>query len=478
MKAETFIYSWSALWLWMQYLNQVLTGAHLARTYTFQKGRLDIEFHQNEKWHRLSWQKQGNRVLITYTTSFSTPKKRVKVFDSLTGQPSMVKQVRVNQEDRLLTIELDQGRSLVFGAFTAAMNVYFFQDQALKETFLKAPGVFETKSKWIGADHQLPKNFVGSELLDFDLHEALPGLKLDNSSGEIGLPLNSHQKGVNIAELTLQVLRSKNSNARKVLPLDRIAAKVHSRWRRKLSKIKTELNAANNWKELQTEMQSWQIAQGYNLSPTNSKIEISGDMTPDGKSLTLQLDTDKTISDMVASLAKKIRKQKEKLTQLPQLVAEIEHDISNLESLIEKSSEDELRAFLIDHGEGLQHDGSQKSQRVPYKKYSSPNGYDILVGKSSRDNDTLTFKVSGKNDWWFHARQVRGSHVILRCGKTDPEQADILKAAELAAVNSKAKHSGIVVVQYCQRKHLTKPKGGSPGSVLVHNEKTVTVELN
>ena len=176
--------------------------------------------------------------------------------------------------------------------------------------------------------------------------------------------------------------------------------------------------------------------------------------------------------------SKKIRKSKVKLKQLEEIIPQVKNNIQSLESLLEQDDADALKVFLQKHGESLDRSGRQQTERKPYKKYQSPGGFDILVGRSSSDNDTLTFKVANKNDWWFHVRQVRGSHVILKTGNQTPQQSDIQKAAELAALNSKAKHSGIVVVQYCQRKHLSKPKGASPGTVLVHQESSITIDLD
>jgi predicted ribosome quality control (RQC) complex YloA/Tae2 family protein len=67
---------------------------------------------------------------------------------------------------------------------------------------------------------------------------------------------------------------------------------------------------------------------------------------------------------------------------------------------------------------------------------------------------------------------------VLKTGKQEPDRRDLIEAARLAARNSNAKHAGIVVVQYCQRKHITKPKGAPPGVVLVHQEQTLTIDLD
>ena len=117
-------------------------------------------------------------------------------------------------------------------------------------------------------------------------------------------------------------------------------------------------------------------------------------------------------------------------------------------------------------------------ERKPYKKYEF-QGWNVLVGRSSKDNDNLTQKIAKPWDLWLHAQGVGGSHVIVQ----NPQKKEIQKpviefAAKLAAQNSRAKHSGIVPVIYTQKKYVTKPKKALPGVVRVEREKSVFVELD
>ena len=476
MKAESFIYSWPALWLWMQHLATLLAQGRVVKAYTFQKGRLDLEIDTPENSYRLAWQKQGNKALLTYTDRFSTPKKRVDVLGSLVASNSTLSNIQINQSDRVLKLIFGDGMEIIIGAFPAVLNIYVVKEGKLTESFLKTDGLPELHPDWIDQESQLPVVIPAGDALDFDLADAQHGLQLDTDSLQVRLSESGTEK-MNIADLTIQVLRSKGNKPKKeAVSVQKIAGNVQKRWKRKLKKVQADLDEASSWPELEIQMQGFQIAQAYQLNPVEGVLKIKEDHSPTGEAMTLNMSADTTVTEMIPQLAKRIRKQKEKMTQLPPLIQAIEADMSKLAELMEE--DDALKAFLMEKGEALDRDGSPRTERKPYKKYASPNGYDILVGRGSTDNDTLTFKVAGKNDWWFHARGVRGSHVILRCGKTEPEQQDILKAAKLAARNSKAQHSGIVVVQYCQRKHVTKPKGSSPGTVLVHQEQTITIDLD
>lgn len=103
--------------------------------------------------------------------------------------------------------------------------------------------------------------------------------------------------------------------------------------------------------------------------------------------------------------------------------------------------------------------------------------YTILVGKNARQNDALTFHYSHKNDLWLHARDVTGSHVIIRNPNGTELPGELLEyAASLAAHFSKRKREALVPVQYAERKYIRKVRNGAPGQVIVSREKVVMVE--
>lgn len=103
------------------------------------------------------------------------------------------------------------------------------------------------------------------------------------------------------------------------------------------------------------------------------------------------------------------------------------------------------------------------------------DGFPVLVGRSSRDNDRLTFQVSAPRDLWLHARGVPGAHVILRTGGQTPHPETVRKAASIAAYFSAARTSSAVDVDVVERRWVWKPKGARPGVVFYRNERTVRV---
>jgi predicted ribosome quality control (RQC) complex YloA/Tae2 family protein len=119
----------------------------------------------------------------------------------------------------------------------------------------------------------------------------------------------------------------------------------------------------------------------------------------------------------------------------------------------------------------------QRTARIPgTRRYLSSDGFEILVGRAAKDNDSLTFKVARPNDLWLHAADYPGSHVVVRnpTRKEIPHRT-IIEAAQLAAHFSQANKDPKVDVHYTQRKFLSKPKGAAPGLVRMSRFKNLTV---
>jgi len=114
--------------------------------------------------------------------------------------------------------------------------------------------------------------------------------------------------------------------------------------------------------------------------------------------------------------------------------------------------------------------------RLPYRTYRSSGGLAIWVGRGAASNDALTFGAAAPNDVWLHARDAAGAHVVLRWSNADaPPARDLREAAVLAAWHSKARGSAVVPVDWTRRKHVRKPRGAAPGTVILREERTLMV---
>jgi predicted ribosome quality control (RQC) complex YloA/Tae2 family protein len=120
----------------------------------------------------------------------------------------------------------------------------------------------------------------------------------------------------------------------------------------------------------------------------------------------------------------------------------------------------------------------KKEEQLPFRVFTVAGGFQVWAGKSGENNDLLSTRHTAKNDLWFHARGVGGSHVVLKIGtgKGEVSKQAIDQAAGIAAYYSKMKKSKLVPVTMCEGKYVRKPKGVPAGTVTVEREKTIFAE--
>ena len=107
------------------------------------------------------------------------------------------------------------------------------------------------------------------------------------------------------------------------------------------------------------------------------------------------------------------------------------------------------------------------SEEEVARRFTSPDGMEVLVGRTAQDNDALTFQIASQRDFWLHVAGSPGSHVIVRNpeGLASLPRETLRFAASLAARHSKARSAGQVSVHVAQVKDVSKPKGAPPGQV-------------
>ena len=146
------------------------------------------------------------------------------------------------------------------------------------------------------------------------------------------------------------------------------------------------------------------------------------------------------------------------------------------ENCTAESELEEIRRELIRTGYMKRVTNRRQQRQLPESKpwrYVSADGIEIVVGKNSIQNDRLTLGAGG-NETWLHAKDVPGSHVIIRTEGEVPLET-LRQAALLAAWFSKGKNSSTVPVDYTLRKYVKKPSGAAPGKVIYTHQKTVYV---
>ena len=216
---------------------------------------------------------------------------------------------------------------------------------------------------------------------------------------------------------------------------------------------------------------------GYSLKGGESSFTTEN-FYDDNKEITIPLDKNKSAKENAKKYYDKYAKLSRTTKALSEEILNTKNDIEHLLSIqtaLDVSSDDEslsqIRQELVDFGYIKKHSpGKQKKSTSHPYHYISTDGYDIYVGKNNYQNEELTFKVATGNDWWFHAKGIPGSHVILKSNNEEDLPDRVYEeAAALAAFYSKAKDSEKVEVDYIQKKNIKKVAGAAPGFVIYHS---------
>lgn len=168
------------------------------------------------------------------------------------------------------------------------------------------------------------------------------------------------------------------------------------------------------------------------------------------------------------------------IVQREQTLSELNYLEGQLDNLTKCTAENELSELieeLKDQGYIKRDKGGKKKMKLAASKpmhFVSSTGTDIYVGKNNRQNDELTLRFASPNDIWMHAKNIPGSHVIVK-GASEQDTATMTEAALLAAYYSRARGSENVVVDYTPRKYVKKPAGAKPGMVIYTTNKTAYV---
>ena len=175
--------------------------------------------------------------------------------------------------------------------------------------------------------------------------------------------------------------------------------------------------------------------------------------------------------------------QKQIIEQLADTESEIEHleSISNaLDIALAESDLSQIKEELTEYGYIKKHYSGKKGAKAQTKSkpfhYVSSDGFDIFVGKNNFQNDELTFKQATGNDWWFHAKKMAGSHVVVKTPDGELPDRTFEEAGRLAAYYSKGRTAPKVEIDYIQKKHVKKPGGAKPGFVVYYTNYSLMAE--
>ena len=223
-------------------------------------------------------------------------------------------------------------------------------------------------------------------------------------------------------------------------------------------------------------------AYGYNIPPCSKSAEVNNYYT--GEDISIPLDPSLSAIDNGKKYFEKYSKLKRTFEALSSLTLQVKEEIEHLESIsnsldIALKEEDliQIKEELIETGY-IKRKGNSKKQRFTSKPfhYISSDGFHMYVGKNNFQNEELTFKFASGNDWWFHAKSVPGSHVIVKTeGKELPDRA-FEEAGKLAAYYSKGRDQEKVEIDYTLKKNVKKPAGSKPGFVVYYTNYSLFID--
>ena len=222
---------------------------------------------------------------------------------------------------------------------------------------------------------------------------------------------------------------------------------------------------------------------GYGVEPGSKTMEALNYYT--NEMITIPLDPEMTPQENAKKYFDKYSKLKRTFEALTELTKQVKEEIEHLESIstaldIALQEEDlvQIKEELTESGY-IRRKGGSKKEKVTSKPfhYISSDGFHMYVGKNNYQNDELTFKFATGNDWWFHAKNMPGSHVIVKCDGADelPDRT-FEEAGRLAAYYSKGREQDKVEIDYIQKKHVKKPAGSKPGFVVYYTNYSLMID--
>ena len=227
----------------------------------------------------------------------------------------------------------------------------------------------------------------------------------------------------------------------------------------------------------------------FNGEKNVSEVEVLNYYT--NQNIKIHLDSKYNISKNVERFYKKYNKLKNALKIVSEQKKEAEKEIDYIESIIysldRAKTMDEINQIYNEISENFS--GKKEISLVEKKPNFRKNqeeikiqevnikGYKVLIGKNNSQNDYLTFSLANREDLWFHAQKIHGSHIILKTGGQDEIPEDVIfEVAKLAKENSKGANSSVVAVDYCKQKFVKRAQNRKLGMVNYTNFNTILVK--
>ena len=198
----------------------------------------------------------------------------------------------------------------------------------------------------------------------------------------------------------------------------------------------------------------------------------------------IELDTRLSPSANAQRMYKKYTKSKNAERELTVQIEKAQRELDYIYSVFDALSHAENASDLVEIRDELYTSGyaskmknyrPQKRRTASYMRFRTSGGYTVLCGKNNIQNEHITFSLAKKGDYWFHVKNMPGSHVVMVCEGVEPDARDFTEAAEIAAYYSSAEGAQNTAVDYTFVKNVKKVPSGNPGLVIYHTNWTAYV---
>lgn len=493
-------------------LNEQLPGFKLVECFSQNKDEAIFSFVKPDSQFHIVAHLTGQFSCLAFPEEYSKARKNTAtIFKQLIGLK--VKKACAYENERALNIQFEDNYSLIVKMFGRQSNIILLRDKVVIELFKKSykadhelqeenlvRAIDQSREAVLNAlpDYRqvfptLDKKLI--KLIDEEIkgksHEDATSIILDhvhrlnNPKGYYineGYPpsLKLSEKGIESDLYTsaleastrffFRYLREKNFyelRTRLLQDVERSIGKTEvylAKTRRKAGAIQDE----TNYKMLADII----MANLHNIAPNVGSVVLPN-IYAEGENITIKLNSLLSPQQNAQRYYKKAKNVSLEIANLEESIASKEKLLTELRTQNEaiENAQDIKALRKLSKTEVVK----ETTKEVPFKKFNIA-GYTVYVGNNAKQNDLLTLKYAKKDDLFFHAKDVSGSHVILKQKPGGNVPVAVLEVtASLAAYYSKRKTDTLCPVGYTEKKYVRKPKGSPPGLVLVEREKVLLV---
>lgn len=499
-------------------LEQLITGAVVSECFSQSKDELVVRFERKSSPFFIKASLSPSFSCLSFPDKFHRARKNsIDLFDELIGQ--RVEGIRLFRNERSFSIMFSNEFVLLFKMHGNRSNIIAFQSGVVNEVFknnIPDDQILDMNSLDRDIDgsyenflrnHTHPENIYftfGKLVWKYLRVNHFDDLSIEEQWKAIQAVLHQlNQPKYSIRELNGKIFFSLLDFGSIIKqfedPVEAInnffifytQQAVFSREKMLIvSELKSRLQSTENY-IAKTQMKLQQLEKENNYKvwadllmanlhtvPAGAEYANLPDFYNHDRNIEIKLKRDLSPQKNAAIFYKKAKNQQIEIRHLQQLLRNKQEEreaTSNQLKQVERAEDVKALRTAI----GTRNVGQEKQKSattLPYREVEF-NGYKIWIGKNARSNDSLTLKYGYKEDLWLHAKDVAGSHVLIKyqSGKNFPKDV-IERAAQLAAHHSKRKNESLCPVAITQKKYVRKRKGDPPGSVVVEREEVLMVE--